>query len=158
MTRFSYSREAFGRAANSNQVAPLVALYCELIELELALKAYSGRYFSYGHHVSMMLTNIQTRREVREARSQRRTPVGDLGQPLKNRLKALHYLDKIGQIQTDCDEAYPNMRYLRHESDLAPSDGETEQVSRDHHITAALQAVKDIKDILKAAGFSWSQS
>lgn len=155
MTQFSYSRRAFRQAILLRTDAPLLTLYCELVELELALKAYSKSFFKDGHDLPTMLGVVHYGANVQEAlrRDRTRSFVGTtLHNALLNRLVEVAFLDKKGHPQKGCADNYPHLRYVRHDTDLGPSDREREKVTSDSQIKNALQTVIDIKRVLASAG------
>lgn len=125
----NYNRTAF--QSGSTAASPLLALYCSLVDLELALKNHFwGTGWRRGHLLIAWVT------EVGEAA---------LATNLDNCLAALHCTTLTGGQSIVSGNSYPDLRYLRHDNDFAGT-------STDAQLQAALQAVRDINAALRTLG------
>lgn len=125
----NYNRTAF--QAGMVAASPLLALYCSLVDLELALKNHfwAGGW-RRGHKV------IDWVADAGEAA---------LSIHLENCLTALKCTAITGAVSTVAGNSYPDVRYLRHQSDFVGT-------STDQELHLALQAVNDVRAALRARG------
>jgi hypothetical protein len=128
----SYNRTAFavGRAAASE----LVSLYSFLISIELALKDRAASWMQ-GHFLAQWLTGEAD------------PGLTSLTQQLASALNLLKCTDRSGGSSGIRLDAYPDLRYLRHESDF-PGESSTAQLQ------TCLTLVRDIETVLKGKGIS----
>jgi len=111
--------------------SPLLGLYCSLVDLELALKNHFwGGGWRRGHRV------IEWVAELGEAA---------LSVHMENCIAALQCTALTGAAAAVAGNSYPDLRYLRHADDFAGT-------STDQQLQAALQAVDDVKNALRAQG------
>ena len=126
----SYARTAFGVGRTSS--SELLSLYCSLVLIELALKDRTTPWMQ-GHFLSQWLTN--------EADA----GLTSLTQQLSSSLTQMKCTDRNGRSSAIRLDAYPDIRYFRHESDFP---GET----TDAQLKSCLQLVRDIETVLKGKG------
>ncbi len=122
----SYNTQAFRLTVAQNG---LLELYCALVVLEISLKDRMTTW-SGNHDVPEFVT---------------RAGETALGQRLRTALVGLWCTDRWGGEAHVAAERYPDLRYLRHESDFA---GKTS----DRELLAVLQIVRDIEAVLRAKG------
>ncbi len=127
----TYNRAAF--AAGTINTNGLLSLYCSLVVLELALKDHlhqtSGRWET-GHRIIYWLN------ELGET---------SLSIQLATKLSALYCTSRNGTEVSIRPDQYPDIRYLRHESDFPGK-------STDTQIQEALDIITDIRRMLIAIG------
>lgn len=117
----------FNRAAffGLNASSPLVKLYLRLVALEMALKDTDPSNYSLGHDVIQMVQN-------------RNDPaLSALATALHAALAGLHCTDRRGRPATVSPAKYPDLRYLRHDSDFPGT-------TTDGALATALQALEDL--------------
>ena len=131
----TYNIRAFKNAALgiSN---PLLRLYCSLVELELAIKDHlqqqpSGSWKN-GHRVTVWLTDLGE---------------SSLSTQLSTQLSVLYCTNKNGDEANVQATQYPDLRYLRHETDFPFK-------STDAQLNDALSIVRDIKIRLRGRGLN----
>jgi hypothetical protein len=130
----SYNQQSF-KTGTSDSSNPLLCLYCSLIVLELSIKDHLHRSGSWktGHSIIDWLTN-----ELGET---------SLGTQLESKLSALYCTHKNGsEVNVDANR-YPDIRYLRHETDFPGK-------STDDQLKEALEIIKDIRTSLTSKGIS----
>lgn len=126
----SYNRTAFGTGrASSNE---LLSLYCSLISIELALKDRATSWMR-GHLLAQWLT------------SEADPGLTSLTQQLSSSLTQMKCTDRNGGSSGINLDAYPDIRYYRHESDFP---GESTEVQ----LKSCLTLVRDIETVLKGKG------
>jgi hypothetical protein len=128
----TYNQRSF-KSATSNFNNPLVSLYCSLVLLELAIKDHlhkSGSWKS-GHHIIDWLSN-----DLGET---------SLGSQLSSKLSVLYCTSRSGIEVTVDPNRYPDIRYIRHETDFSGK-------STDAQIQEALEIIKDIRLVLTRKG------
>lgn len=130
----SYNQQSF-KIGESNPSNPLLCLYCSLIVLELAIKDHFHQSGSWrmGHRIIDWLT----------------TDLGEtsLGTQLESKLSVLYCTYRDGsEVNVDANR-YPDIRYLRHETDFPGK-------STDSQLKEALEIIKDIKTSLINRGIS----
>ncbi len=130
----SYNQQSF-KVGGSNPSNPLLCLYCSLIVLELAIKDHFHQSGSWkrGHCIIDWLT----------------TDLGEtsLGTQLESKLSVLYCTHRDGsEVNVDANR-YPDIRYLRHETDFPGK-------STDSQLKEALEIIKDIKTSLISRGIS----
>jgi hypothetical protein len=126
----SYARAAFISAKSSANT--LIALYCSLINIEIALKD-RGTTWKSGHFIGQWL--------IDEADA----GLNSLTQQLTAAFDSIRGTDRKGNgIRLRLD-AYPELRYIRHEIDFP---GET----TDSQLITCLDLVHDIEAILLTKG------
>lgn len=163
MSTFQYSRTAFEQASRAlaGTRVPLVALYCALIELELAIKqrlSVDGRDYSFSHNIFQYLKS--------NGNQCLNDPGIDIG--IKNTtaewlavvsvlvdcLRGFCYIDKHKRgIALGLSSAYPNMRYLHHHTDSqigAPTRGGT----NDEQLEVALYLTRKLRQKLQGTGLT----
>jgi hypothetical protein len=119
-----YNRNAFRIAAN-----PLLDLYSALVWLELSLKDRMA-VWARGHDVAEFVSNAGE-------------PA--LAQRLRTALGSLWCTDLQGNEAHVAPQRYPDLRYLRHQTDFA---GKT----TDAELRVALTIVRDIETVLTTKG------
>lgn len=125
----TYNRTAFQGAAVA--AGSLLSLYCSLVELELGIKDYfAASGWRGGHRVIDWIS------ELGEAA---------LAVQLSNRLGSLRCTGRDGNVAPVAGNAYPDVRYLRHESDFAG-------MSTDAQLNEALGVLNDVKQALRGRG------
>uniref|UniRef100_B8HZP8 HEPN domain-containing protein n=1 Tax=Cyanothece sp. (strain PCC 7425 / ATCC 29141) TaxID=395961 RepID=B8HZP8_CYAP4 len=128
----TYNQQSF-KVGGTDPRNPLLCLYCSLVVLELAIKDYlhqSGPWRK-GHCIIDWLT----------------TDLGEtsLGTQLESKLSALYCTYRDGsEVNVDANR-YPDIRYLRHETDFPGK-------STDSQLKEALEIIKDIKTRLISRG------
>jgi hypothetical protein len=130
----SYNQQSF-KLGMANQSNPLLCLYCSLVVLELAIKDHFRQSGSWkrGHCIIDWLTN-----DLGET---------SLGTQLESKLSALYCTHRDGsEVNVDANR-YPDIRYLRHETDFLGK-------STDNQLKEALEIIKDIKTSLISRGIS----
>lgn len=128
-----YNQRSF-KGGMSNPSNPLLCLYCSLVVLELAIKDHFYQFGSWkkGHYIIDWLTNLGET---------------SLGTQLASKLSALYCTHKDGnEVNVDANR-YPDIRYLRHETDFPGK-------STDSQLKEALEIIKDIKTSLISRGIS----
>lgn len=118
----TFNRRAFG---NLDTTSPLLQLYCTLIAVELALKDDTGAV-KIGHKV------------IEQAKSYKIRDIDLAADGLENTLKQLICTDLNGLRANVVTTKYPEVRYIRHESDFP---GDTTQ--------ASLEAARDAARVLR---------
>ena len=109
----------------------LLSLYCALVALELGIKDhFAGAGWPSGHRIADWVSELGQ---------------AALSVQLRNQLSALQCTDRDGVAASVEANSYPELRYIRHESDFVGT-------TTDVQIEAALQVVKDIKTALAATG------
>jgi hypothetical protein len=133
-----YNRRAFGSVvryvfgpADDDDPLRLLALYCALVRLELALKDHDASFRRKGHDVCGMLENLGI--------------ATALVVQLRTRLQTLQCVRLDGGSGTVRPDRYPDLRYLRHASDF-PGESTTQQLEH------ALDVLRDIEDELTSRG------
>ena len=126
----NFNRAAFdtGRVAGS----PLLALYCSLVVVELALKDRKPAWES-GHRVQQLLNELND------------AGLTALTFQLANQLQTLKCTDKNGNDCAVAADRYPDLRYLRHETDFPGS-------STDVNSALSIQITDDIRALLAGLG------
>ncbi len=126
----SYNHKAFdvGRTSTSG----LLSLYCSLVLIELALKDRAASWMR-GHLLAQWLTN--------EADA----GLTSLTLQLSSNLAQMKCTDRSGGSSGINLDAYPDIRYFRHESDFP---GET----TDAQLKLCLELVRDIETVLQGKG------
>lgn len=117
----------FNRAAffNADGSAPLLRLYARLVALELTLKDDDPTNYAEGHDVIEMV-------------NKRSDPaLTSLATALDTTLRKLWCSDKHGSPKYVNPQKYPDIRYLRHESDYSGT-------TTDADLTAALDALESL--------------
>jgi hypothetical protein len=130
----SYNQQSF-KVGLSNPSNPLLSLYCSLIVLELAIKDHFHQSGSWkrGHCIIEWLTN-----DLNET---------SLGYQLESKLSALYCTHSNGsEVSVDANR-YPDIRYLRHETDFPGK-------STDSQLEEVLEIIRDIKTTLVNKGIS----
>jgi hypothetical protein len=130
----SYNQQSF-KLGMANQSNPLLCLYCSLVVLELAIKDHFRQSGSWkrGHCIIDWLTN-----DLGET---------SLGTQLESKLSPLYCTHRDGsEVNVDANR-YPDIRYLRHETDFLGK-------STDNQLKEALEIIKDIKTSLISRGIS----
>lgn len=126
-----YNRAAFQAGTSSTNL--LLATYCSLVDLELAIKIHfwsSG--WKQNHRIVDWVNNIGET---------------SLATQLAGRLALLYCTSKLGtEVRVDANN-YPTIRYLRHESDFAGK-------SRDTELRDLLNIISDIRKALRARGIT----
>ncbi|MFN7348921.1 MAG: hypothetical protein ACK5S7_08205, partial [Dolichospermum sp.] len=121
----SYNKNSF-QVGGSNFSNPLLCLYCSLVVLELSIKDHFHQSGSWktGHRIIDWLTN-----DLCET---------SLGSQLDSKLSALYCTHRDGtEVNVDANR-YPDIRYLRHETDFPGK-------STDTQLQEALEIIKDIR-------------
>jgi hypothetical protein len=118
---------------------PLIKLYNGLIALELALKDFDVSNFARSHDVcEMAVTSFPSNSSVAAAAT---TLLGDLS--------ALSCSDRRGSPSKVRSNTYPDLRYVRIDSDFAlPASPETE-------IERAVFSLRTLVDELRKEGLPW---
>jgi hypothetical protein len=124
----NYNRNAFQAGATSGSL--LLNVYSSLVVLELAIKDHLNPRPS-GHKVASWIAN-----NFGEAA---------LSAQLRHRLGALYCTDRDGREANINADGYPDLRYLRHESDFAAK-------STNVQLEAALEIIRDIAASLRSKG------
>src|ERR1051326_8003550 len=124
----AYNKKAFAAGRSSGQ--SLLALYCSLVVLEIALKDHSYPPWQGGHRVVDMVS------AAGEAA---------LSVQLSGRLSALLCTAVDGTPAPVDANKYPDLRYLRHMTDFAGG-------STDLQVQDALAIVSDVEQALRAKG------
>jgi hypothetical protein len=126
----SYNRAAFelGRASANE----LLSLYCSLVSIELALKDRATSWMR-GHMLAQWLTGEAD------------PGLTSLTQQLASNLSQLRCTDRLGGASGVNLDAYPDLRYLRHENDF-PGESTATQLQ------VCLILVRDIEAVLKGKG------
>jgi hypothetical protein len=130
----SYNKNSF-QVGGSNFSNPLLCLYCSLVVLELSIKDHFHQSGSWktGHHIIDWLTN-----DLCET---------SLGSQLDSKLSALYCTHRDGtEVNVDANR-YPDIRYLRHETDFPGK-------STDTQLQEALEIIKDIRTSLISKGIN----
>jgi|694.fasta_scaffold13509_8 hypothetical protein len=130
----SYNKNSF-QVGGSNFSNPLLCLYCSLVVLELSIKDHFHQSGSWktGHRIIDWLTN-----DLCET---------SLGSQLDSKLSALYCTDRDGtEVNVDANR-YPDIRYLRHETDFPGK-------STDTQLQEALEIIKDIRTSLISKGIN----
>lgn len=126
----TFNRAAF--ASGRNFGSPLLVLYCSLVVIELALKDRKPTWES-GHYILQFLNELNV------------AGLTALTAQLENQLFTLTCTDKGGNSAPVAGDKYPDLRYLRHETDFP---GE----STDTNIVSSVQITQDILQLLAGAG------
>lgn len=129
--RHTYNKAAFTSGAISTN--SLLSLYCSLVVLELALKEHlyqTSPNWKTGHRI------IDWLNELGET---------SLSMQLSTKLSALYCTALSGTEVSVRPDKYPDIRYIRHESDFPGK-------STDTQIKDALDIIKDIRTSLIAKG------
>ncbi len=132
-----YNRRAFGSVVRysfgpaDDDSLRLLALYCALVRLELALKDHNPAFRGKKHDVYAMLEELGVD--------------GSYLVQLNNRLFALQCVLVNGRSGPVVTKTYPDLRYLRHESDFA-GESTTQQLEK------ALDTLRDIEQELVRLG------
>ncbi|QSV70169.1 MAG: hypothetical protein HEQ20_04555 [Aphanizomenon flos-aquae KM1D3_PB] len=124
----AYNRAAFTTGADSSNY--LLSLYCSLVALELAIKDHLDPPWQTGHKIIDWLGSLGET---------------SLATQLDAQLSALYCTHKDGTEVNVKANQYPDLRYIRHESDFPGK-------STDNQIQAALDIIRDIKIQLNARG------
>jgi hypothetical protein len=130
----SYNKNSF-QVGGSNFSNPLLCLYCSLVVLELSIKDHFHQSGSWktGHRIIDWLTN-----DLCET---------SLGSQLDSKLSALYCTHRDGtEVNVDANR-YPDIRYLRHETDFPGK-------STDTQLQEALEIIKDIRTSLISKGIN----
>jgi hypothetical protein len=123
----TYNKQAF---ANGIVVAsPLLSLYCSLVIIELAVKDHLAPWPT-GHKVIEWLTSLGE---------------PSLAQQLRTALMVLQCTDRSGNQAPVSGDQYPDLRYLRHDSDFAG-------MTTDTQIQDALDIVNSVNAALRSKG------
>ena len=109
----------------------LLRLYCSLVTIEIALKDHFQPWRA-GHRLIDWLNDIGEK---------------SLGLQLEGKLSALTCTGRDGSETIVGANSYPDIRYLRHESDFTGK-------STDFQINEVLQIVADIEAALRNKGFT----
>jgi hypothetical protein len=123
----SYNKKAFGDGIVAT--SPLLSLYASLVIIELRIKDTSAPWRG-GHRVIEWLASLGET---------------SLAQQLRTALAKLHCTDRSGGQAPVDGNTYPDLRYLRHETDFAGT-------STDVQILDALQIVESINAALRVKG------
>jgi len=111
---FDYNRNVFRAVRGVPGVAPLAAAYCSCILLELSLKQYLGLIGTPqggGHNLPHLLNRIG-------ARHPQHKPICNvLRTQLENIASGIFCQGNDGNPKRVVASAYPNIRYVRHDSD-----------------------------------------
>jgi hypothetical protein len=126
-----YNRHAFQGGITSPDV--LLSAYCALVDLELGIKDHfvAGGWRA-GHRI------IDWVAELGE---------GALAVQLAGKLGSLRCTGRDGNVAPVAGNAYPDVRYIRHESDFAG-------MSTDDELREVVDVVSDIRAALKGRGVS----
>jgi hypothetical protein len=130
----SYNKNSF-QVGGSNFSNPLLCLYCSLVVLELSIKDHFHQSGSWktGHRIIDWLSN-----DLCET---------SLGSQLDSKLSALYCTHRDGtEVNVDANR-YPDIRYLRHETDFPGK-------STDTQLQEALEIIKDIRTSLISKGIN----
>lgn len=116
MNKHSYNQRTFLSGAQSDQ--PLLALYCNLVAIELALKdslrQRDGKWRG-GHDLKKLL------KEYKQSFSSKATELAD-------KLEGLSCTDMDGSQAPIKIKSYPEMRYLQHNEDFNESSSDNERI------------------------------
>lgn len=129
MAVHAYNRRVFFEL---ERASPLLSLYTRLIALELYVKERLPRWAG-GHDICSLLQD-----------GSYSTAISDFAVQLSQAVGSLRCTDRTGNAATVGDQ-YPNLRYLRHDSEHASG-------SSDEVLRAALDLIDDIADELRNSG------
>jgi len=127
---YTFNRAAFDIARSSTNA--LLSLYGSLVTIELALKERANPWKN-GHYIAQWLTDEAD------------PGLTSLTQQLASGFAAMRITDRTGKSSQTRLDSYPEVRYLRHETDFP---GE----STDGQLAACLLLVRDIEAVLRAKG------
>ena len=111
---FDHNRAAFRSVRSATGVAPLVVAYCSCILLELGLKQHLNLITTAntaGHNLPYLIQRLGL------AHSRHRVTCIALQSQLTDCLRGLQSQGKNGLPSPVPPNAYPHLRYLRHNSD-----------------------------------------
>ena len=111
---------------------PLLSLYCALVSIELSLKDNAPQW-QPGHKIETWLTNISD------------PGLTSLAYQLSSGLQRIYCTDLRGKESSVALDSYPDLRYIRHDSDYAGKTPTTD-------LESALVLAKDIKQNLVKRG------
>jgi hypothetical protein len=123
----NYNKKAF--ADGILAASPLLSLYCSLVIIELGIKDHLPEWPT-GHRVIEWLTTLGE---------------PSLAQQLRTALIVLQCTDRSGNRAPVSGDQYPDLRYLRHDSDFPGMTTETQ-------IQDALDIVNSVNTALKSRG------
>lgn len=130
------NRRAFG---NPSSGEPILALYCQLVALELALKDQFPTHFGLKHDVfSMISVSFGAKSNVISAASSLRASLGAMTCSLGS--------GSAGPVRA---EKYPDLRYARMDGDF-PSPSTTNA-----SVATAIGFLQVLVTELKREGFTW---
>ena len=127
----AYNRQSFLAAAGCGK--PLVEAYAKLVVTELALKDHRTPWQG-GHDVPGMLRDLG------------RAGLNSLSVQLADKLSRQPCTDKVGAASTVCTSRYPDLRYLRHETDFGSG------TATDSGLMQLVQVIDDVIKQLQAEG------
>ena len=126
----TFNRLAFDAGRTSGNI--LLGLYCSLVTVELALKDNSPTW-PRGHAIQQWLNNFND------------AGLTALTYALATEMQTLICTDRVGNESCVAVNSYPDLRYLRHETDYA---GKTTDAS----ITKCMDLLNDIRVVLTQRG------